>query len=496
MDRVVDNINNGHSQIEEYEQNLLGLVLSRPEWIKEIDSFLDCTDFYSEKHCSIYKAMLDMNDSNIPIDVLTLRNFLEKQHQLEQAGTSTYLTYLSAVVISGSDLDYYANEIKTASYNRKRWEKCHHIIEAIEKGEGLAIIEENIQSLLEIPSAALAKNPLKPISAKDLKNVPAPESIWADILFPKCITQINSEPGIGKSTIAYNIAALGALEQPFLGMYFSKKIKTLNVDLETPPNIRGRKIERICGVLPENFYILENLDLKKQFKDFHSLCIKEKYDLLILDTQSRTLGMEQENDNSEANYLMGLLRRIANESGCAILLIHHTAKGETARAVYKGRGASAIAAAVDIVANLELLDSNTLKLKVEKSRIYGVNRTLIIRKLGEDKFELKETSLNEDSKSTQELHLIQELIVELMTISSKPLRTAEILEEAERKGFRTRTVEDALSRLCESGKIEKRRQGLYEISEIPISATSADPMSYGTAETVETDKIDGSGGLK
>ena len=166
---MADNINdNGHSGIEEYERNLLGLILAEPCSIKEISSVLDSSDFYIEKHRLIYMAMVDMVDLDIPVDVLTLRNFLEKQDQLEKAGTSTYLTYLSVIVIRGSNIDYYADEIKTASYNRKRWEKCHHIIEAIQEGEGLANIEETIQSLLEIPSVALAKNPLKPsASTKD-----------------------------------------------------------------------------------------------------------------------------------------------------------------------------------------------------------------------------------------------------------------------------------------------------------------------------------------
>ena len=109
------------------------------------------------------------------------------------------------------------------------------------------------------------------------------------------------------------------------------------------------------GAARRIFYILDEMDLREDFNGpAQALCKAERYDLLVLDTQSRVLAMEKENDNSEANYLAGFCRRIANEAGCAILLIHHSTKGDEGKAVYRGRGASAIAGAVDVVVNVDV----------------------------------------------------------------------------------------------------------------------------------------------
>src|SRR5690606_6931666 len=134
-------------------------------------------------------------------------------------------------------------------------------------------------------------------------------------------------------------------------------------------------------------HLLYEFNLRRDVNELIKLAKEEKYDLIVFDTQSKALGMEDENDNSEANRMAILLRRLARETGAAILLIHHTKKGDGGKKVHKGRGASAIAGDVDVVANLETLDLDTLKLEIAKTRIPGVFQSITMRKVGDDKFE-------------------------------------------------------------------------------------------------------------
>jgi len=96
-------------------------------------------------------------------------------------------------------------------------------------------------------------------------------------------------------------------------------------------------------------------------------------------------------DNADANRMMDMLRRLARETGSAALLVHHCSKSDKKGGIYSGRGASAIGGAVDVVVNMEALDPESIKLKVDKNRISGDYMTLFIRKTGERTFLLRKS---------------------------------------------------------------------------------------------------------
>jgi hypothetical protein len=208
--------------------------------------------------------------------------------------------------------------------------------------------------------------------------------------------------------------------------------------------------------LPENLHFLNSLNLRSDFADLLILCKKEKYDLAIFDMQSRVFAMEKENDNSEATHLLGLLRQLTNESGCGIALVHHASKSEDSKGVYRGRGASAIAAGADIVINLEALDEEILKMTVAKNRIVGTNPVLFIRKAGEDKFEAHTPISGE---SGFEILRAQQVI---LSLENETLMTREVCEIGKQKGFTEITMKRALSRLVEGGNLERLKKGEYQ----------------------------------
>lgn len=329
---------------------------------------------------------------------------------------------------------------------------------------------------------------LKPVCVRDLEDTNSVESIWGDILYPESITQLNAEPGVGKTTFFYNVCLHGAKGQPFLGIPFPKQIKTLYIDAETPRWRRKSKLKAINedGDLPGNLYMLDWLDLKKDYHSLLLLCQIEKYDLVVFDTQSRIFNMEKENDNAEANQIMSLLRELANQTGCAIVLIHHTTKGDEGSGVYRGRGASAIAGAVDIVVNMSALDEEVIKLTVPKNRIIGTNPTLFMRKAGEDRFE-PHTPPGESSGF--EIFTAQHFI--LSFLEGVEHSTFEICQEGQGKGFAERTLKRALGRLVQAGKIQRTRRGFYSLCHLCHCASSIPDTSGTMAQTQDEDSWEG-----
>ena len=441
----------------EYEEGVLGALICEPHLYDEVSARLRYMDFYVERHQYIFLTIGEMREAGIPVELVSLWQRLVDAGEIDNAGGSGYLAYLAGNAFIEETLGYYVGIIKEDSLMREVWRRGAEIMKAVEKKEGWEKIDGVIEKLSGAHVEERGDNPM-PVSARDLADIPPPPSLWADIIYPGCIIQLNSEPGAGKSTLAYNICALGACGKAFLDVPFSKRLKSLYVDLETPRFLRKNKIELICGELPADFFIIDNIELRKDFNYLLRLCKRGKYDLLVLDTQSRVLAMEKENDNSEANYLAGLLRRIANETGTAILLIHHSTKGEEGKAVYRGRGASAIAGAVDVVVNLDALGDDTLRLSVVKHRIQGSNPKLLLRKSGEDRFEPCPDEGGGDEPGF-EIYKIQDLIMGLLPDDGAALRTRDIFEHAESEGFRRRSVERALSRLKQAGRVKQVQKG-------------------------------------
>jgi hypothetical protein len=448
--------------ISEIEISILNIIISGEPGSDLILESLTSKDFRSSDNSLIYGAAKRLHEKGEPTDVLNLFTELSKTEKTDGGSWSSYLTKIPfiALSINASNLEFYLCKLKQARILRETTETAYRMYEAAQRGDA-----ERVQKLTEKINELQTRDTgtgsrLKPVRAADLPDIESPESLWGGLLFPGCITQLNAEPGAGKSTIAYNLAAFGAQGREFAGEPFSRRIKTLYADLETPSWLRPFKIDSICGGRPEGFYLLDTLSLSRDSADLIRLCKLEKYDLVILDTQSKVLGLQDENDNAEGSRAAELLTRLAKETEAAILLIHHTSKsGNNGKDVYRGRGASAIAASVDIVCNLEVLDQDTLKLSIAKSRVPAEFSSLTLRKAGHDRFERVSA---EETGARLELFRIQDFILDLLS-GGKERRTPEILELAKEAGFAKRTTELSLKRLREAGRITQIQRGVYTL---------------------------------
>ena len=446
----------------EAEQAVLGSILMDSGTINEVLEILTAEDFYRTSHQLIYRAMNQMQSEKKPIDLLCLYKFIEAQGNLDDVGGSSYITCLPEMCPSPVNAGYYAKLVKEKVNVRRLSITCMDVDQKLKNGQ-MSYVEacEIFQYELENGSHSTVDS-LKPISAIDLGEAEPVESLWGDILFPECITQLNSEPGIGKTTFAYNLCIFGALGLDFLDVGFSHLIKTLYFDLETPRWRRASKVRTICtNNVPPNLFFCTELSFLSSFHDLLRLCKRDKYDIVVFDTQSRVFGMEQENDNSEANRVMALLRQLVNETRCAVVLIHHTNKSEK-KGVYSGRGASAIAGAVDVVVNMESLDEEVIKLTVAKNRVVGTNPTLYMKKVGEDQFE---PYIHPDEGSSGfEVFRAQKLI-----LSQSPERiweTKEFNELGVQEGIGQKTVQRAINKSVELGKLNRVKRGHYRIRDI------------------------------
>ncbi len=102
----------------ESEQAVLGSILIDSLCQTEIMSLLSANDFYTESHKVIFEAMTKIFNRNTPIDFVTLLEELERSKMVEQVGSIDYITFLSNVVPSAVNFNYYCEIVKANSVRR------------------------------------------------------------------------------------------------------------------------------------------------------------------------------------------------------------------------------------------------------------------------------------------------------------------------------------------------------------------------------------------
>ncbi len=103
----------------EAEQSLLGCLLLDKESIYKIVDILNPEDFYNNNNKEIFTAMLELFNSQQPIDIITLSNRLEEKKILQEVGGRTYLAQLSNTVATSANTVNYANLIQKKATLRR-----------------------------------------------------------------------------------------------------------------------------------------------------------------------------------------------------------------------------------------------------------------------------------------------------------------------------------------------------------------------------------------
>lgn len=95
-------------QAVELEEAVLGALISFKDAIDDVIDILTPKSFYKDEHQKIYAVLVDLNQNNKPIDVLTVTEELRRLKQLDEVGGPVYITQLSSKINSTAHLDFHA----------------------------------------------------------------------------------------------------------------------------------------------------------------------------------------------------------------------------------------------------------------------------------------------------------------------------------------------------------------------------------------------------
>ena len=109
----------GLPQNLEAERSVLGAILLDPAALSFVVPVLGQEDFFPDTHRRIYAAMLELSQRSAEIDVLTLKEELDRTGSVEKAGGASYLTALLDGVPDVGNVEHYARIVKEKATLRR-----------------------------------------------------------------------------------------------------------------------------------------------------------------------------------------------------------------------------------------------------------------------------------------------------------------------------------------------------------------------------------------
>lgn len=132
----------------EAEQSILGCILIDQLVQTEIIPVLKDFDFLVQSHKLIYDSILEVYNKNVPVDLVTLADVMQKNATLDKAGGIAYLTDLTRIVPSSANYAQYLDIVKRDGVLRRLINGSNKIIEdatnSLDSRKSLSYAEKTI----------------------------------------------------------------------------------------------------------------------------------------------------------------------------------------------------------------------------------------------------------------------------------------------------------------------------------------------------------------
>jgi replicative DNA helicase len=141
----------------EAERSVLGAILLDPASLSFVVPILSQDDFFPDTHRRIYGAMMDLSQRSAEIDVLTLKEELDRSGAVEKIGGASYLASLLDGVPDVGNVEHYAKIVKEKSTLRRLIRTGQRIVREGLSGEkdAEALLGEATGEIFDIAEGAV-----------------------------------------------------------------------------------------------------------------------------------------------------------------------------------------------------------------------------------------------------------------------------------------------------------------------------------------------------
>ena len=297
------------------EQSVLGGMLLSKDAIADVVESLRASDFYKPAHETIYEAILSLYGHGSPADVITVADELKKRGELTRVGGASYIHTLIASVPTAANAQYYAEIVKEHAIMRR-------LIEAGTKIAQLGYANETeVDTLVDQAQAEIyavtdgnAKEDYVSFSEaleETINEIDAnsnrPDGVYGvptDFIEFDELTGglhggqmivIAARPGVGKSTLALDIARSASIHHQMTTVFFSLEMSRTELAMR----ILSAEGKISMGRLKKGDLDTEgwtNLATLQGRIDSASLFIDDSPNMTLMEIRAKCRRLKQRND--------------------------------------------------------------------------------------------------------------------------------------------------------------------------------------------------------
>ena len=119
----------------EAERCVLGAILIHNDAFNVAAELIDSHDFFRDAHRRVFDKMVSLNERNLVIDLVTLKEELDRSNDLEKVGGPAYVAALADGVPRSTNVEYYARIVKEKSTLRNLIHSASQILTNAYKAE-------------------------------------------------------------------------------------------------------------------------------------------------------------------------------------------------------------------------------------------------------------------------------------------------------------------------------------------------------------------------
>ena len=353
------------------ERSVLGTILVENEALHKAQENLREKDFYRAGHRSIFRAMNQLSERSTSIDLITLKNELDRQGAMESAGGAAYLASLVDGVPRSTNIEYYVRIVREKAILRDLIDSSNRII-----GECLAAERSPVDILDDAESTVfrIAQDQLRPgfvpvpeIAEETLKvieelsqrkelitGLPTGFARFNELtsgLQPADLIVVAGRPSMGKTTFCLNIAqyvaprlqkkvGIFSLEMTRQQLFMRLLCAQARVDAHRLRTGRlgkdeWQKLSLAFGELTNApIYIDDSpsLNIMEMRAKARRLKAEKGLDLLIVDyLQLMSGGGRRENRNQEISEISRSLKGLAKELNVPLIAVSQLSRAPEQR---------------------------------------------------------------------------------------------------------------------------------------------------------------------
>lgn len=364
-------------QDPEAEVSVLGAMMLDDRVIPDVMVEIDESDFYRDSNRYVFRACVQLHEDARGVDTVLIRDWLEREGLLDKVGGSTALTEILDKVPTAAHAVHYARIVRDMALRRNMVlaaERLQRRARQFDKGDAVQILGEAAEGLrraTERQSEPPVMLSWKGLNYMDLK---MPISLVGEHLISRGnpeghraghYVMVAGAPKLGKSIVVSDLVLCGARGHgEWCGFPINRRFRSLVLSREGGLALMKMRLDTMAvDYSPEELdqivipNPLPDIDLSNPASEplLIRMIREAKADLVVIDPLVFFMKVEDENDNAEATAILKRLERIRTETGCAIVLVHHTAKGgkDDKKNGYRARGAGAWFGGADLSIILE-----------------------------------------------------------------------------------------------------------------------------------------------